>query len=213
MYSIGEASKMLGVSRKTVRRWDAKGKILCFRTVGNHRRIPFQEIARILKNKYPNRLEKLEFFAEKAKHGSHSEEFKKCAAIYARVSTSRQKKSGDLDRQIDYLKKWCEENELNAKQIYGDVGSGLNTRRRGLWRLLKAAKRGKFSRLVVNYKDRLTRFGYEYIEKYLQVFGVKVVAARSLETKTPETELVEDLVSIVHSFSGKLYGLRSHKNS
>lgn len=71
------------------------------------------------------------------------------------------------------------------------MGSGLNANRKGLWRLIRDAKKGKFSSVVINYKDRLTRFGYRYLEEYLNEFGVEVICANKLEEKTPsETELV-----------------------
>jgi predicted site-specific integrase-resolvase len=88
------------------------------------------------------------------------------------------------------------------------VGSGLNTNRKGLWRLLRDAKKGIFSTVVLNFKDRLTRFGYAYIEHYLAEYGVQLLCINKLDEKAPESELVEDLVAIVHSFSGKLYRMR-----
>ena len=101
---------------------------------------------------------------------------------------------------------------MEIYQVYKDVGSGLNTKRKGLWRLLRDAKADKFSTIFVNYKDRLTRFGYNYLKKYLSEFGVKLAYLNKLSDKSPESEMVEDLVAIIHSFSGKLYGLRSGKN-
>ncbi len=97
-------------------------------------------------------------------------------------------------------------------KVYKDLGSGLNANRKGLWRLVRDAKKGKFSSVAINYKDRLTRFGYKYLEEYLSEFGIDVVCVNSFEYKTPKSELVEDLVGIIQSFSGKLYGMRSHKS-
>ena len=97
-------------------------------------------------------------------------------------------------------------------RVYKDVGSGLNTTRKGLWRLLRDAKANKFSTIIINYKDRLTRFGYIYLKNFLAEFGVKLVYLNKLSDKSSESEMVEDLVAIIHSFSGKLYGLRSGKN-
>jgi len=74
-------------------------------------------------------------------------------------------------------------------------------------------EKGAFSKIVVTYKDRLTRFGYKYLENYLSEFGVQILSLNKLEDKTLESELVEDLVTIIRSFSGRLYGMRSHKNS
>lgn len=82
-----------------------------------------------------------------------------------------------------------------------------------MWgRLLRDAKKDKFSLVLFTYKDRLTRFGYKYLKQFLSEFNVKVNYLNELDEKSPESEMVEDLVAIIHSFSGKLYGLRSGKN-
>ena len=81
-----------------------------------------------------------------------------------------------------------------------------------LWKLIRDAKKGQFSYVIVNFKDRLTRFGFRYLEEYLGEFNVKIIVVNKLENKALETEIVEDLVSIIQSFSGRLYGMRSHKN-
>jgi len=112
-------------------------------------------------------------------------------AIYGRVSSYKQKKRGYLIRQIEAVKNYCSRNGLETIITYKDMGSGLNANRKGLWRLIRDAKKGKFSSVVINYKDRLTRFGYRYLEEYLNDFGVEVICANKLEEKTPpETELV-----------------------
>ncbi len=199
MYSIGIAASILGVCVKILRRWDKSNKTSCVRTVGGHRRFPFQEIKRILSEKQYESVTQL------------CEKRNKCA-IYGRVSSHKQKKRGDLERQVEAVKKYCESNNLKVVKVYKDLGSGLNSNRKGLWRLVRDAKKGKFSSVAINYKDRLTRFGYKYLEEYLSEFGIDVVCVNSLEYKTPESELVEDLVGIIQSFSGKLYGMRSHKS-
>jgi predicted site-specific integrase-resolvase len=110
------------------------------------------------------------------------------------------------------MKTRVKDENMEINRIYKDVGSGLNTKRKGLWRLLKDAKTNKFLTIFVNYKDRLTRFGYIYLKNYLSKFGVKLVYLNKLSDKSHESEMVEDLVAIIHSFSGKLYGFRSGKN-
>ena len=93
-------------------------------------------------------------------------------------------------------------------KIYKDVGSGLNMNRKGLWKMIQDAKRGRFSTIYINCKDRLTRFGCRYLDAYFSEFNVSIACVNELDDKTPESELVEDLVAIVHSFSGKLYRMR-----
>jgi excisionase family DNA binding protein len=197
MLSIGAAASMLGVCVKTLRRWDAKGKIRCHRTVGNHRRFPLQEVHRLLGKEVP----------EGREPGGHE-----TCAIYARVSSHEQKKRGDLDAQVQALKTHCKRQKMEVSGTCTDLGSGLNPTRKGSWLLVRDAKRGKFQQVVVNYKDRLTGFGFRYISELLKAHGVKVIAFHGLKAKTLETELVEDLVSIIQSFSGRLYGMRSHQN-
>ena len=201
MFSIGIAADLLGVCIKTLRRWDYKKKICSIRTLGGHRRFSIQEIHRLLEEER-SLLDKKPCFLNSPK----------VCAIYGRVSSHKQNKRGDLERQIKVLKAHALKEKLSVYRTYKDVGSGLNTKRKGLWRLLRDAKAYKFSKILVNYKDRLTRFGYNYLKNYLAEFGVTLVSLNKLEDKTPESEMVEDLVAIIHSFSGKLYGLRSGKN-
>jgi predicted site-specific integrase-resolvase len=195
MYSIGIAAALLGVCTKTLRRWDKRKRITCFRTMGGHRRFSIKEINRILTNK------------KKDKPKSQDEITNTCA-IYTRVSSHKQNKRSDLARQIELLKKFANQNNLKVFKIYKDVGSGLNSNRKGMWRLIQDSKKARFSTILLNFKDRLTRFGYKYLEQYLSEFHVKLLCVNKLDDKAPESELVEDLVAIVHSFSGKLYRMR-----
>ena len=201
MYSIGIAAELLGVCIKTLRRWDKTKRIRCIRTPGDHRRFPIQEIKSLMKGKQETHI-----------HEQCSRSISTTCAIYGRVSSHKQNKRGDLDRQIAVLRHYASDNYLNVYNVYKDVSSGLNTKRKGLWRVLRDAKKNKFSLLLVNYKDRLTRFGYKYVKSYLSEFGVKILYLHTLDEKTPKSEMVEDLVAIIHSISGKLYRLRSNKN-
>jgi len=201
MYSISIATDVLGVCIKTLRRWDEAKKIRCVRTPGGHRRFLVQEIQRIMKGK-----------CDSNKKGARTTRSCKICANYGRVSSHKQYKCGDLDCQVEIMKAHAHEKSLTLYKIYKDIVSGLNTRRRGLWRLIRDAKDNKFSVVLINYKDRLTRLGYKYLQQYLSEFGVKIKYLNELADKSPESDMVEDLVAIIHSFSGKLYGLRSSKN-
>ena len=201
MYAIGDAAAILGVSTRTLRRWENAGKIKCIRTVGGHRRFPVQEIMRIMGSEGEIRKNK----------GNANADNKKSCAIYARVSGHKQSKRGDLDRQIESLKAYCKGAGYKIAKIYSDVGSGLNAKRKNLWRMIRDTRKGLFSVVLVNYKDRLTRFGYTYLKNYLKEFGVEVRCINVLEDKNIESELVEDLVAIIHSFSGRMYRLRRSK--
>jgi putative resolvase len=94
-----------------------------------------------------------------------------------------------------------------------DVASGLNDRRKGLIKLMNLAKHGKITDLAIRYRDRLTRFGYEYLHQYFESHDVNIhVLDNHIDEKSAQEELVEDLMAIIASFSGRLYGIRSHKN-
>lgn len=195
MYSIGIAAMLLGVCTKTLRRWDKTKKINCTRTRGGHRRFSIVEIRRILNN-------------SKTNEGKSKKEKIKTCALYCRVSSHKQQKRGDLARQIDLLKAYAKRNHLKVTRIYKDVGSGLNANRKRLWQMIKECRTDKFSTILISFKDRLTRFGYRYLEEYVSEFGVRIVPIKHLEESSPESELVEDLIAIIHSFSGKMYRMR-----
>lgn len=195
LYTPRETSKILGVTVKTLQAWDNQGKIKAIRTATNRRMFPLEEIQKIT--------------------GEHKEIHSKDNkyAVYARVSSHEQKVKGDLQRQIDYL---LENTPIKNKKdilVFSDVGSGLNDKRKGLLKLMAQASKGEITHLYIRYKDRLTRFGFNYLEMYMSSYGVKIII---LDDTTPEKsiqqELVEDLIAIMTSFSGKMHGLRSKKN-
>ena len=184
LYTLKEAKKLLGVTAKTIQRWDKEGRIRVVRTIGG-RRIPESEIKRIL--------------------GLREE---RVVVGYARVSPTTQK--DDLERQKQLLHSYAKDRGYGEIQILSDVGSGLNENRKGFLRLLEMVAERKVSKVIIAYKDRLTRFGFETLRKLFQAFGTEIEVIDS-EEKTPQEELVEDLITIVSHFAGKLYGMRSHK--
>ena len=179
-----EASRLLGVTVRTIQRWDKAGKIRCVRTVGGKRRVPESEIKRIL--------------------GIHEE---RKIIGYARVSSHTQK--DDLERQIELIKSYAKEKGWEI-EILKDIGSGLREDRRNFRKLLKMVMNKEVSRVVVAYPDRLTRFGFKTLEEFFKSYGTEIIVINK-EEKTPQEELVEDLITIISHFAGKLYGLRSHK--
>jgi putative resolvase len=186
-----EACQLLGVTTKTIQRWDKEGKIKIVRTPGGRRRIPVSEVERLT--------------------GKSSSSQRKIA-IYARVSSNDQKQKGDLERQVEFIKGKISSSFLLVETI-GEVGSGLNDKRKGLLKLMRLAKNGEITDLAIRYKDRLTRFGYGYLEEYFKSYYVTIhVMDETKTTKSVQEELADDLISIITSFSGKLYGLRSKKH-
>ena len=195
-YSISQAAFLLGVCTTTIRRWDKLGLIKCVRTPGNHRRIHKDEIARIIAGKKRRYRKK-----------------KRGMVLYARVSSHEQKQKGDLQRQLHRLRNNVR-NKGNMKIVeLCDVGSGLNTRRSGLKRLFRLVQKGKVSEIHVTYADRLTRFGFEYLQSYFGSYGVRIHSLNKKGEQSAQEEMVDDLIAIITSFSGKIHGMRSHKHS
>ncbi|MFX0062122.1 MAG: IS607 family transposase [Candidatus Hermodarchaeota archaeon] len=200
--AIGEASKRLGVCIKTLRRWDKDGKIHCYRTPGGHQRFALVEIERIISG---GLTEEVECLGEsESLRGSKT-------AIYARVSSHEQKKKGDLARQIEVAKEYCEDRGAVSPKVFTDISSGLNTKRSGLLRLCEAIERKEIDRVICTYPDRLTRFGLSYLTNYFGSHGATVEAIEQLSTQSMEEELVQDMVAIITSFSGRVHDLRSAK--
>jgi predicted site-specific integrase-resolvase len=131
--------------------------------------------------------------------------------VYCRVSSHEQKAKGDLDRQVQVAVEHCESSGLGTPAVYTDVGSGLNARRGGLKRLCRAIEQGRVRRVFITYKDRLTRFGFEYLQRYFASHGASIGVIRQAATRSMHEELVDDLVAIVTSFSGRVHGLRGHR--
>lgn len=184
LYRTAEAAVLLGVHKDTLRRWEKEGKIKAV-WMGRERRFPEEEIRRLLGESNPD-----------------------VAVLYARVSGHDQK--ADLQRQADVLKKVFG-SRFSETVVLADVGSGLSTERRGLRKAMRMARERKIRAVAVTYPDRLTRFGFEYLEEYFNSFGVEVLVLNREEDRSPQQELVEDLLTIVTSFASKLYGHRSHK--
>ncbi|MEM2005707.1 MAG: IS607 family transposase [Zestosphaera sp.] len=128
--------------------------------------------------------------------------------LYARVSSHTQK--DDLERQVKVLEEWARQNNVVNYKVITDIGSGLNEDRKGFKRILELATERKISKIVVAYPDRLIRFGFKTLFELLGAFGVEVIVLNH-EDKDPKEELVEDLITIISHFAGKLYGMRSHK--
>jgi predicted site-specific integrase-resolvase len=95
--------------------------------------------------------------------------------------------------------------------VLSDIGSGLKAGRRHLQRLLKLVCEDKVAEVAITYEDRLTRFGQEFLETLFSCFGVRLTVLEPGEEQTPEQELTDDLLALIASFSGRLYGMRSDK--
>lgn len=194
LYRMSEAAQILGVTVKTLQRWDKSGKAHFIRTPNGKRRLSESE------------LHRLSGF-------STNEKLNKNLVIYARISSHEQKTKGDLQCQIEMIKEKVDMASYENIIIIEDVGSGLNDKRKGLLKMMKLAEEGKISDIAILYRDRLTRFGFEYLQIYFESHQVQLHILDDLPIeKSVQEELVDDLMAIIASFSGKLYGIRSHKN-
>ena len=180
-------ARIMGVSRSAVISWIKSGRIIAY-SVNGRWRIPYSEVERVLKG--VQRVRRV--------------------AIYARVSSNTQK--NDLERQVEALKLWVSKNFPGIEyDVVTDIASGLNEDRRGLRKLVEMAKRREIQAIVVAYKDRLTRFGFEYLKTLFNTLGVDVYIVFQEEPKDYTQELVEDFVEIVTSLASRIYGKRSKK--
>jgi predicted site-specific integrase-resolvase len=191
-YRTGEVAKMLMVKPITVARHEAKGLITFERTETGRRVITKENL--------------IEYFRSRK---LLIEDTTRKDIVYARVSTHKQSERGDLDRQVEKILAFmATKNPINV-EIIKEVGSGLNDNRKNFNKLLVAILRGEVQRVFVSYRDRLTRFGFKYVETVCNHAGTEIVVVSSEgKEKSIQEELAEDLCAIIHSFSGKLYGLR-----
>jgi putative resolvase len=132
-------------------------------------------------------------------------------AVYCRVSSHEQKAKGDLDRQVAAATGHCRECGFGEPRVFTDVGSGLSVKRAGLSRLCKEVEQGRVGTVVLTFKDRLTRFGFEYLRRYFASHGACIIATREPVSKSIQEELVDDLIAIVTSFSGRVHGMRGRR--
>jgi excisionase family DNA binding protein len=191
LYTSKQAAEFLNVALSTIIRWDNEGKIHSHRTPGGHRRFTEEELLGVLGLQPPSQSQVLR------------------AVLYARVSTKKQQVSGNLDRQIARLREYAQARRYLVVETLSETGSGVNENRPKLHRLLRMVRDGEVDVVVIEYQDRLARFGYRYLEQYITDFGagLEVVEDQALNGKTHE-ELVKDLIAIVTSFSARIYGAR-----
>ena len=190
LLSIRKAAEYLDVTEDCLRKWDKDGKLKPFKTAGGHRRYKQED------------LDKMVGIEE-----TTDEQVISCAT-YARVSSNEQKQKGDLDRQSQRLSEYCAKHNLMVSHIIKDVGSGLNDNRSGFVKLTDLVINRKVNKLVVEHKDRLTRFQFKFIKKMFESYGCEVIVINGMDVSDNE-ELAADMMSLLASFSGKFYGKRS----
>lgn len=186
-----EAAEYSGLHPQTIRKYIDQGIIQGTR-IGTHRFVDTRELDRLM-----GRLGH-----DTIPPGENT------AVIYARVSTRKQQ--DNLLRQKERLVKFCEEKKLSVVEIIEDIGSGVNENRRGLKKVFQLIRKRKTRYIVVEYRDRLTRFGLGYLKELFEDYNVELLVVHP-ENGSEEEELVRDLIAIVTSFSARLYGRRGAK--
>lgn len=194
LLSIKKVADMLGVHEDTVRRWGDEGTLEMVRTSGGHRRYPLRAVEKMLG---VNETSPLPL---------------NTVAVYCRVSSHDQKKKGDLDRQVGRVTTYCVGNGYTIISVLQDVGSGMNDSRSKLLQLFSLVEDKKINKVVVEHKDRLSRFGFGLLERYFGSHGVSIEWTQETLGKSYEEELVEDIISLMASFSARIYGRRSAQN-
>lgn len=191
LIGIKETCKILGIKEWSLRRYP-ENKLPVHRTPRGHRRYLLSDVMKVL--------------------GKQLVENKIGVAVYCRVSSQDQKNKGDLDRQKCRVLEYCVKNKYEILYVLDEVGSGLNDNRKKFHSLLDLIMEKKISKVIVEHKDRLTRFNFEIIKKLAKGFNVEIEIMDVELSKTFEEELVSDIVSLMASFSARLYGKRSSRN-
>lgn len=187
-YKPKDFAELLNVSVKTLQRWDRDDILKAFRTPTDRR---YYTCDQYLEYKGINNI---------------GDEKKKI--IYTRVSTNNQK--DDLKNQVKFLLDFANAKGIIIDETIEDIGSGLNYNRKKWNKLIEHCMENKIDSIMITHKDRFIRFGYEWFERFLGKYNVKIIVVNN-ETLSPNEELVQDIISILHVFSCKIYGMRKYK--
>lgn len=182
---------MIGVDRRTVQRWDKEGILPAKRKMSGHRYYTDEDVRKVLNRAEENTVQRKN-------------------VIYARVSSAGQK--NDLVRQTDFLREFCNARGVVIENVIEDVGSGLNYKRKNWNKLLYDVMDRKIETIYITHKDRFVRFGYDWFASMCEHFGSKIFVVQN-ETTSPEKEMIDDIISIIHVFSCRIYGLRRYKKA
>jgi len=180
-----EAASALGISIRTLYRWEAAGNLSTVRTVGNQRRIPIEEIARLRRQGKPG--------AERC-------------VLYARVSSVSQEQDGTLTRQTERLREAATKHGYEVVAVIVEHASSLNEHRRGMEQLLALVGAQATDVVLLEYPDRLVRFGFSYLEQAFGWMGVRLEVLDPPKQWQPTEEVVQDVLTIVTVCAGRLYG-------
>jgi len=190
MYSVAQFAKQMGVSVKTLQRWDREGRLKAKRTLSGRRYYDEADLATALNLPQRPAIRR--------------------TVAYCRVSSPAQRP--DLQNQRAALESYAVSKQLVVDEWIMEIGGGLNFERKRFLRLVDAIVEGEVSRLLIAHQDRLARFGFALLKHLCETHHTELVVMNT-ETLSPEQELVQDLMRIVHCFSSRLYGLRNYRKA
>lgn len=189
-YTVSQFARRIGVSVNTLQRWDREGRLKALRTPTNRRIYTDDHLAQVLQVRRGNTQRR--------------------TVVYMRVSSNAQKP--DLANQRAALESFCAARGLAVDEWIEEIGGGLNLKRPKFVALVDRIINGDIATVVIAHKDRLARFGIELVQHLCDVHGTTLLVLNA-ETLSPEQELVQDLLAIVHCFSARLYGLRNYRKA
>ncbi len=166
-YKPNEFAELINVSVRTLQRWDVEEKLKAFRTPTNRRYYTYKQY--------------LEY------KGIQKEETDKKTVIYTRVSTSNQK--DDLKNQVEFLRQYANTKGIIVDEVIEDLGSGFNYNRKKWNKLIDSCMTNEIGTIIIAHKDRFVRFDYEWFERFLAKFNVKIIVVNN-ESLSPQEELV-----------------------
>ncbi|HHQ3780422.1 TPA: IS607 family transposase [Streptococcus pneumoniae] len=187
MYKPKEMAELIGVSVPTLQRWDREGVLKAHRTPTNRRYYTKEQYLKYINEPIENQRKVIG---------------------YLRVSSRNQ--IDDLENQKQFIKQFCNAKGIVVYDYMMDIGSGLNYKRKNWNELLDQVMNNEIETIYITYKDRFIRFGYEWFENLCHKHDTKIVILNDKDS-SPQQELVEDLISIIHVFSCRIYGLRKYK--
>ena len=189
-YKLGEAAKYIRRHPKTLERYDNEGVLKAHRTKTNRRYYTQSQLDDFLN-----------------KDGGEDETNKKIVA-YARVSSNHQK--NDLKNQLSFIRNYTNAKGFILDEELSDIGSGLNYKRYNWNKLLDQVDQNQVKQIYITYKDRFVRFGFDWFDSFCKKHGCEIIVLNNVDT-SPEQEVANDLISIIHVFSCRVYGLRKYK--
>lgn len=190
MYTPAKFAQRVGVSVKTLQKWDRIGVLPAKRTITDRRYYTDEDLAAALRLPRVNKTRR--------------------TVVYCRVSSQAQKP--DLANQREVLEDFCKQRQIEVDEWVMEIGGGLNFKRKQFLHLVDAIIDGEVERVVLAHQDRLARFGYQLLVHLCETHQCELLVMNT-EELSPEQELVQDLIAITHCFSSRLYGLRNYRKA